>query len=78
VTHGRVVSIALTASGSKASVLLVRQPSPIGIDVQAHSGDAAQIRRWRFAAHTLSEAELLDGCLETLGSDPVFESALEA
>lgn len=78
VQHGRVVSIALTSSTSKASVLLVRRPSPVGIDAQAQTSDGSPIRRWRYPASTLSEAELLDGCLETLGSDPIFLAALEA
>jgi hypothetical protein len=76
--HGRVVSIVLTSSTCKASVLLVRQPSPIGIDAQAQASDGSQMRRWRFPASTLGEAELLDGCLQTLGPDPVFEAALDA
>jgi len=77
VAAGRVVAIALTSSGSKASVMLVRQPPPIGIEVQAHSTDGKQFRRWQFPAHSLSEAELLDCSLETLGSDPIFEAALD-
>ena len=78
VEHGRVVSIALTSSTCKASLLLVRQPSPVGIDAQARASDGSPMRRWRYPASTLSEAELLDGCLETLGPDPIFQAALEA
>ena len=77
VAAGRVVAIALTSSSSKTCVMLVRQPPPIGIEVQAHGSDGKQFRRWQFPAHTLTEAELLDRCLETLGSDPIFESALD-
>ncbi len=78
VAPGRVVAITLTASLNKAAVMLVRQPSPSGIEVQAHGTDGGLLRRWRFPAHTLTQAELLDGCLETLGADPIFESALES
>ena len=78
IEHGRVVSIALTSSTSKASLLLVRQSTPIGIQAQAHDEGGAQIRQWRYPAHTLAEAELLDACLETLGPDPIFQAALEA
>lgn len=77
VAPGRVVAIALTSSRSKACVMLVRQPPPVGIEVQAHGSDGKQFRRWQFPAHTLTEAELLDRSLETLGSDPIFESALD-
>jgi glucose-6-phosphate dehydrogenase assembly protein OpcA len=77
VAPGRVVAIALTSSSSKACVMLVRQPPPVGIEVQAHGTDGKQFRRWQFPAHTLTEAELLNHCLETLGSDPIFESALD-
>ncbi len=76
--HGRVVSMVLTSSTCKAAVLLVRQPSPVGIDAQVHGSDGSQIRRWHFPASSLTEAELLDGCLQTLGPDPVFEAALDA
>ncbi len=78
VEHGRIVAITLSSSTSKAALLLVRQPSPVGIEVQANGRDGAQMRRWRFPAQTLTEAELLDACLETLGPDPVFEASLEA
>lgn len=78
VAPGRVVAITLTASANKTAIMLVRQPSPSGIEVQSHGPDGALHRRWRFPAHTLTEAELLDGCLETLGSDPIFEAALES
>jgi glucose-6-phosphate dehydrogenase assembly protein OpcA len=77
VAAGRVVAIALTSSGSKASVMLVRQPPPVGIEVQAHGSDGKQFRRWQFPAHTMSEAELLDCSLEMLGADPIFEAALD-
>lgn len=77
VSAGRVVAITLTSSASKASLVLVRQPSPMGVEAQAHGRDGAQFRRWSYRANTMTEAELLDGCIETLGSDPVFESALE-
>ena len=77
VAAGRVVAIALNSSSSKACVMLVRQPPPIGIEVQAHGSDGKQFRRWRYPAHSLTEAELLDCCLETLGSDAIFESALD-
>ncbi len=76
---GRVVSIALTSSRSKASLLLVRKVGPTRIDAQACEGTGGHIvRRWSFPAATLTEAELLDGCLSSLGSDPVFEAALQA
>ena len=78
VEHGRVVSITLTSSESKAAVLLVRRASPVGIEGEARATDGSQMRRWRYPASTLGEAELLDVCLETLGPDPVFEAALEA
>jgi glucose-6-phosphate dehydrogenase assembly protein OpcA len=78
VEHGRIVAVALTSSTTKTSLLLVRQPSPPGIEVQAMGADGEQLRHWRFPAHTLTEAELLDGCLETLGPDAIFEAALEA
>jgi len=77
VAAGRVVAIALNSSSSKASVMLVRQPPPIGIEVQAHGSDGKQFRRWRYPAQSLTEAELLDCCLETLGSDAIFEAALD-
>jgi len=34
------------------------------------------MRRWTFQAATLSEAQLLDRCIDSLGRDPVFETAL--
>ncbi|HEV2878242.1 MAG TPA: glucose-6-phosphate dehydrogenase assembly protein OpcA [Candidatus Eremiobacteraceae bacterium] len=77
VASGRVVAIALTSSSCKASVMLVRQPSPNGIEAEAHGESGKQFRRWRFPAHTLTEAELLDGSLEALGSDAIFEAALD-
>jgi hypothetical protein len=58
--------------------MLVRQPAPSGIEVQSQGADGSLLRRWRFPAHTLTQAELLDGCLETLGADPIFEAALES
>ncbi len=78
VAHGRIVSIALTSSSCKGSVLLVRRDSPLCIEAQASNSAGAQIRRWRFPARSLTEADLLDGCLETLGSDPIFEAALSS
>ncbi len=77
VEPGRVVAVTLTASRHKASAMFVRQHSPVGIDVQAQASDGKVLRRWSFRAQTLEEAELLDACLETLGSDAIFEAALE-
>ncbi len=73
---GRLVAITLCASANKTSLLLVRQSSPTGIDVQAHDRKGKAFRRWHFGAATLTEAQLLDGCLQTLGRDPLFESSL--
>lgn len=73
---GRIVAITLSASASKTSLLLVRQSSPTGIEVQAHDRNGKAFRRWHFGAATLTEAQLLDGCLQTLGRDPLFESSL--
>ena len=78
VEHGRIVAVTLTSSTCKASVLLVRQASPSGVDAETHDSDGELLRRWHFPAQTLSEAELLDACLETLGSDPMLAAALEA
>jgi glucose-6-phosphate dehydrogenase assembly protein OpcA len=77
VEAGRVVAVTLTASTSKASLMFVRQPSPTGVEAQASGRAGEQFRRWTYRANTLTEAELLDASLETLGSDPIFESALE-
>lgn len=73
---GRVVAITLSASASKASLVLARQSSPTGILAQANDRNGKGLRRWNFGAATMTEAELLDGCLETLGRDPLFESSL--
>ncbi len=75
-SSGRIVAITLCASASKTSLLLVRQSSPTGIEVQAHDRNGKAFRRWHFGAATLTEAQLLDGCLQTLGRDPLFESSL--
>ncbi|HXW50500.1 MAG TPA: glucose-6-phosphate dehydrogenase assembly protein OpcA [Candidatus Acidoferrales bacterium] len=74
---GRIVGIALTSSGNKASLLLVRKSAPTSIEAQASSPDGKSFRRWSFGASTLTEAQLLDGCLETLGRDSMFEASLE-
>jgi glucose-6-phosphate dehydrogenase assembly protein OpcA len=76
VAAGRVVAITLTASNSKACLMLVRKDAP-GIEAQAHDRDGKQVRHWSFRAASLSEAQLLDECLETLERDSIFESALE-
>lgn len=76
VAPGRVVDITLGSSASHASLVLIRQYSPLGVEVQANDKSGKQMRRWNFRASTLSEAELLDACLETLGRDSIFESAL--
>jgi glucose-6-phosphate dehydrogenase assembly protein OpcA len=73
---GRIVAITLTSSTSKASLVLIRRSSPTGVDAQANGRDGKPMRRWTFGASTLTEAELLDGCLETLGRDGLFEAAL--
>ncbi len=77
VEAGRVVAITLTSSTNKASLMFVRQQSPTGVQAQANGRDGESLRRWTFRANTLTEAELLDASLETLGCDSVFQSALE-
>jgi glucose-6-phosphate dehydrogenase assembly protein OpcA len=77
VEAGRVVAVMLTSSTNKASLMFVRQQSPTAVEAQAAGRGGEQFRRWTYRANTLTEAELLDACLETLGNDLVFESALE-
>jgi glucose-6-phosphate dehydrogenase assembly protein OpcA len=76
VQPGRVVAITLTSSVSKASVVLIRQSSPTGVRAQANAEDGKPMRRWDFGAATLTEAELLDAAMETLGRDTMFENVL--
>ncbi|GEM_PF-1543133 len=75
---GRIVAVTLTSSTNKSSLLLVRRAAPIGIEAQASSREGKAFRRWDFGASTLTEAQLLDGCLESLGSDPMFEASLRS
>jgi glucose-6-phosphate dehydrogenase assembly protein OpcA len=77
VQAGRIVAITLTSSTSKASLVLVRESSPVAIRAQANTVEGKPMRRWDFGASTLSEAELLDGCMETIGRDTLFERALQ-
>jgi glucose-6-phosphate dehydrogenase assembly protein OpcA len=75
---GRVLGITLTSSKNKASLLLVRKAAPVGVEGQASMRDGKPFRRWSFGAATLSEAELLDGALEELGRDTMFEASLQS
>jgi len=74
---GRIVSILLSSTRSKAMLKLQRQDAPTGIGGAAHAPDGRALKQWLFAARTLPEAQLLDGCLDSLGRDPLFEFALE-
>ena len=78
ISLGRVASIALSSSTDKVSLLLERQQSPAGIKAAANMADGRLLKEWIFPAKSLSEAELLDRCLDALGRDALFELALEA
>lgn len=76
VEPGRVVSVALTSSSSGSALTLVRQQAPTAIVAQACDRQGGAIKSWIFPAATLTEAQLLDRCIDSLGRDPLFESAL--
>lgn len=76
VASGRIVALTLTSSKNKTALMLVRHDAPTGIVAQAHRPSGEQFRRWEFRAASLLEAELLDGCIDSLARDPIFESSL--
>ncbi|MDQ6824274.1 MAG: glucose-6-phosphate dehydrogenase assembly protein OpcA [Candidatus Eremiobacteraeota bacterium] len=78
IAHGRIVAITLTSSTCKGSVMLVREQSPTAIVAEAHGRDGNALKRWRWPALSMSEAQLLDRCIDALGRDAIFELALSA